>query len=354
MTGKEQLLSQFSVVELDREVAARGIGDSAATQSEPDNSEGLHEEESGCAQVRKPFRGDVSLYIRPELRRISNWELAKTLVLNTWDGARGVWFFDGRKDIFQVDDKQIRENAACVAAVCLENNLEGEENGYTRLKLKPYGASVGLSKRERFYKQPVFAGKICTGFLVKEDIVATAAHIADERNVTALRIVFGFTMRNARTPVTMIPTKDIYRGVEIIKRRYIPKSGEPDWALVKLDRPVTSRKPAKPSRKKLYRGQRVYTIGHPRGLPLKAAPGANISNFNKHCFVADLDIYSGNSGSPVFCGDTHKVIGMVVRGDSRDFKKTKQGMVSVVYPDFDILNCGAQNTRISEFIMYCL
>jgi hypothetical protein len=126
-----------------------------------------------------------------------------------------------------------------------------------------------------------------------------------------------------------------------------------DWALVKLDRKVEGQSVATLSTKDISCGQEVYVIGHPVGLPLKYALGACDMDVSGAYFSADLDVYSGNSGSPVFDGETHECVGMVVRGDNRDFRWMGNGWLSVIYPNREIYSTGAQCTKESEFIDYC-
>ncbi|MGK7898838.1 MAG: serine protease [Xenococcus sp. (in: cyanobacteria)] len=48
----------------------------------------------------------------------------------------------------------------------------------------------------------------------------------------------------------------------------------------------------------------VFVIGHPSGLPLKFANGTQVRDHSPSSFfVANLDTYGGNSGSPVFNED---------------------------------------------------
>jgi V8-like Glu-specific endopeptidase len=109
-----------------------------------------------------------------------------------------------------------------------------------------------------------------------------------------------------------------------------------------------------PYRDEISSDQEIYVIGHPCGLPLKYAPGAYVCDVNETCFSADLDVYSGNSGSPVFDSKTHEVIGMAVRGDNMDFRWNGKGWISVIYPNLDIVSGGAHCTRVSEFIHHCV
>ena len=65
---------------------------------------------------------------------------------------------------------------------------------------------------------------------------------------------------------------------------------------------------------KVKTAQGVYVIGHPCGLPLKYVPDAEVrENAAASFFVANLDTYGGNSGSPVFNAQNNKVEGILVR-----------------------------------------
>jgi V8-like Glu-specific endopeptidase len=194
---------------------------------------------------------------------------------------------------------------------------------------------------------------LCTGFLVKDNVIATAGHCACEKDVTDLRIVFGYNISDSDIPATQVPNEKVYKGVKIIHRVYDPMGSGADWALVKLDRKVEGQTVAILSEKDISRDQPIYILGHPCGLPLKYSFGAQVCGMNKSYFSADLNVYSGNSGSPVFNYDTHEVVGIVVRGDSQDFRWTGEGWLSIIYPNRDFLSKEPQCTKISEFIEYC-
>src|SRR5262249_37357901 len=93
--------------------------------------------------------------------------------------------------------------------------------------------------------------------------------------------------------------------------------------------------------------QAVHVIGHPSGLPAKFAGGAAVRNNQPNAFfVANLDTYGGNSGSPVFNSDTHVVEGILVRGDA-DFVQQGACSVSLICPT---TGCrGEDCTRTIEF-----
>ncbi|MCU0289669.1 MAG: NACHT domain-containing protein, partial [Acidobacteria bacterium] len=96
--------------------------------------------------------------------------------------------------------------------------------------------------------------------------------------------------------------------------------------------------------------QSIYIMGHPCGLPLKYAPGGKIGEITNSHFLAGLDVYSGNSGSPVFCAETHELVGIVSRGKATDFRWTEEGWITLRYPKNDINYKGTLCTRVSNFI----
>ncbi|NIM15633.1 MAG: trypsin-like serine protease [Candidatus Aminicenantes bacterium] len=262
----------------------------------------------------------------------------------------GIWFKDDRMDFYEITDEKVRKNADCVAALCMKDNLV-DDKGFSTLKVKNYGKTFNLCECEPFHNQPIAAKSLVSCFLVKEDMIATAASFVNGRTVTNLRIIFGFKMLNSSTPVIKVSNDNIYKGVKVPYRDYRRGTGNwTDWALVKLDRKVVGQPIATLSKKKVFRGQPVYVIGHPVGLPLKYASGASVENVSETYFGAKLDVFSGNSGSPVFSSDTHEVIGIVVRGDTKDFRYTGKCWTSIIYPNAEIQSKGAECTRISEFI----
>lgn len=343
--------TEFSVEEIDKELIARGAQIPEKERFKFKDKEGTPARDAAMAQVKKVYEAVPSP--NPALSDLSTGDLIKLLILKTqkMTNTRGIWFGDDRTDFFDIQDEQVKNNAGCVALICLEDNLVEEKNGFSTLKVKDYGRTFNLCVNEPFHDQPISKGFSFSGFLVSKDTVATAAHVVNRIKVSDLRIVFGFKMEGPYKPIIRVPNENIYKGVEAPHKVYRSLNGDgADWTLVKLDRKVVDYLPAKLSRKRIFIDQPVYVLGHPAGLPLKYAPGARIEKVNGVCFGAKLDIYSGNSGSPVFSSDTHEVIGMVVRGDTLDFRHTGKCWLSVIYPNSKIQSTGAECTRVSEFI----
>jgi hypothetical protein len=352
MVNERKPLNKITIEEMDRELIARG-------KYSLDSSLFHFQDREGTPQRYDLMEHTKALYVAAPppipnevLRHIDTWELAQLVLLKSKEinKARGIWNYDNRVDVYEIRKELVKRNADCVAAICLDKDLLAEKNGNSSIRVKNYGVTFNLCSQEPFYHQPIAVGWLCTGFLVKEDVIATAAHCADENNVKDLRIVFGFIMSGPSTPVTQVPNKNIYKGVKIIHRVYNPLGNGSDWALVELDRKVVGKPVVKLFEKAIYRNQPVYIFGHPCGLPLKYSAGARVRGIYEPFFSADLNVYCGSSGSPVFDSNTHEVIGMVVRGDNRDFRWTGKGWLSIIYPNPDIQSREPQCTRVSQFI----
>jgi hypothetical protein len=357
MAPQRKLAQECSVEELDKELIVRGVQKFAGERFKFKDLEITPDREAIMAEVKEFYEAAQSFPPNPALAHLSTWEVAKALMFKTRtyrvEGSKGVWDLDNRKDFYQIEDEQIKENANCVAALCMKDDLMAGRNGYIKLKTKNFGKAFNLCKGEPFYDQPIAAGRLCTGFLVKEDIIATAAHCLYGISLSQMRFLFGFKMLDSSTPATQVPDKDIYQGIKVLERVHNRKGNKSDWALVKLDRKVVGHPVVKFPGTEVTCSQPVYVIGHPCGLPLKYADGASVQTIENAFFSADLDVFSGNSGSPVFSSDTHKLVGIAVRGDTRDFRWTGKGWMYIKYPHPNFKSKLPQCTRFSEFIEYC-
>lgn len=204
------------------------------------------------------------------------------------------------------------------------------------LTTKNFGDAYGLCPNEKFRDQTL--GAFCSGSLVGEDLVMTAGHcVKTEEDCKNIKMVFGYRVASAgAAPTTSIPASDVYTCAGIVTRflggngiNPTGQSAGSDYALVKLDRKVTGRKPLAINRGAVAKGAKVYVIGHPVGLPLKVTGNASVRDASQAgYFVTDLDTFGGNSGSPVFNLKTNKIEGILVRGDT-DFVESPAGCTTM-------------------------
>jgi V8-like Glu-specific endopeptidase len=308
------------------------------TREERDlNGDELEADERGAPVEAEEEEDEADL--NPELQDFDTEAIAAALL----DKQKVIYGVDDRKDVYQINDQALLQDADCVVALFDQASVQDNGDGTSSLVTSTFQQEYGLCNNEPFRQQPV--GAFCSGFLVARDVVATAGHCVDNATLSSIRFVFGFRMVNANAAQTKIPNGEIYRGTQLIGRRLTP--GGLDWALVRLNRPVQNHRPAPVRRRRrVGTGARVHVIGHPCGLPTKVAGGAKVrDNTPTPFFVANLDTYGGNSGSPVFNSATHKVEGILVRGE-RDFRPQGNCQVSLVCPT---TGCrGEDVTRITK------
>ena len=276
-----------------------------------------------------------------DMSELSSAELARM----AQDRQRVVYGVDNRQDMYEVTSPTIKKVADAVAALVKATSLTSNANGGWTLATTSYKDEYQLCSSEAFASQPL--GCFCSGFLVGADVIATAGHcVKSPDDLAGMRFVFGFRMLNATTATTAFGADDVYEGKEIIARKLT--QDQTDWALVRLTRKVVGRAPL-PYRTtgQVGANQKLFVIGHPCGLPQKYAPGAVVrDNTPTSFFVANLDTYGGNSGSPVFNNTNRKVEGILVRGEN-DFVNNGSCFVSLVCPT---TGCrGEDVTRASEW-----
>jgi Trypsin-like peptidase domain len=246
------------------------------------------------------------------------------------DQQKVIYGTDDRKDLFEVTDPAVRADANSVVSLFRAADVIDNGDGTSTLQTQPFGAALNLCSSERFRTQPI--GAFCSGFVVGPDLIATAGHCVTDANVTDVRFVFGYRMNDASTAETVISNNEIYQGAVLVARKQEDTGS--DFSVVKVDRPIAGH-PIVSIRKSgtIPDGQAVHVIGHPVGLPIKFAPNANVrDNSNPNFFVANLDTYGGNSGSPVFNSQTHVVEGILVRGET-DFVSSGMCKISLVCPN---------------------
>jgi len=289
------------------------------------------------AEERKQQSFLRNLKINPRLASYRSEDLVQALIVK----QRALYGHDDRKDVYLLSsDSKLKAAAEAVVGLFDFKLIVSLSDGKTsKIETRIYGSAYGLCDTELFYTQPCSA--FCSGVLVAPNLIATAGHCIDTPEkktppIQDIRFVFGYRMRDAQTPELVINNEDIYSGT-LLKRTYTT-NGQ-DWALVKLDRNVTRFTPM-PIRRtsKIADMEEVYVIGHPCGLPAKFANGAMVrSNSDVNFFVANLDTYAGNSGSPVFNKRTHEVEGLLVRGQkdfvSKDPSDRNSCQVSVPCPN---------------------
>lgn len=181
---------------------------------------------------------------------------------------------------------------------------------------------------EPFYDQPAIAH--CSGFLVGPDLLVTAGHCVVPAALggnQCERFSWVFDYRSDLFDGDDVDASQVYNCEEVLVHALDPYA-KSDYALIRLDRPVTDRQPLQVRQSgQVETGTDLVVIGHPSGLPTKIAAGATVLvNSHAQYFESDLDTYGGNSGSAVLDAETGLVEGILVRG-ATDYLRTPQGCI---------------------------
>lgn len=262
-----------------------------------------------------------------------------------------VYGTDDRIDVYQETDPLRRELAGAVCGLVNTASLTPLSVNRWELSLRDYTVDgYPPCASEPFATQPVAAW--CTGFLVGEDLIATAGHCFSDGEQPDVRFIFGFEMTDATTPVSVLEASQVYAAVEVVGWAL---SGELDYCIVRVDRPVTApgAQPLQIRREgTVPLDTPIGVIGHPAGLPKKIAFGPTTEvadNAATGYFTTNLDTYGGNSGSPVFNAATGVVEGILVRG-ATDYVLQGSCFISNVLPDSDAGEEVSKSTTFAQFV----
>ncbi|HAZ08542.1 MAG TPA: serine protease [Elusimicrobia bacterium] len=250
---------------------------------------------------------------------------------------------DDRLDLYQVQDRKLLELADSTVGLFMSFDVRTEGDKAV-LFTHPYGEKLNLCKEEPFWEQN--AGAFCSGALVGPDVILTAGHcLESELDCSVTKFVFGFAMTKAGEQPASVDINEVYRCVGLLGRETRKKG--PDWALVKLDRPVENHAVLKLDMSgTLANGDPVFSIGHPAGLPKKIVGGGKVRDISPQgFFVAAIDAYGGDSGSPVFNAKNGLLEGILVAGE-RDFIYKGDCRVSKVCAEDDCR--GEDVTKLSS------
>jgi hypothetical protein len=260
-----------------------------------------------------------------------------------------VYGTDDRVDLFHVTNPVYLKAANSVGALMATAKLTSVDvNGMVQIYELEYGPMNHLCTDERFYVQPAAAN--CSGFLVGPDLIATAGHCMETQDYcTKYSWVFDFQVSSDNQTQVNVPETSIYTCKEIVAH-VEDTANETDFALVRLDRPVTGHQPI-PLRKDLGTtyGTKVVLAGYPSGLPLKLSEGS-VTDFDTHRYWTNVDSFVLNSGSLIFNAQTGEAEG-ILDGGAHDYTFDA---VNSCFRSFVLDPAGGEEivTRIQAIIPY--
>lgn len=255
---------------------------------------------------------------------------------------------DDRHDVATYYDAQYRELARSVAGQVEKRKLHRSlfyRDSYS-FKKSSLSSAKKLCRGEAFAKQTVLPK--CTAFLVSKNTIMTAGHCVDAKRACKNNVwVFDFVAGNKH-----IKKSNVYRCKKIIAQSFDKNKTEGDYAIIKLDREVSDRKPLTLGiEQEMAVGDEVIMIGHPTMLPLKITDNAKVLATQPLWISTNLDIFEGNSGSPVFDRSTGSVVGIAVRA-THGYKKHGSCYKAIVLPDDKVADAIVKISEIEDIVLF--
>ncbi len=246
------------------------------------------------------------------------------------DPTRVIYGDDDRLDYYDVNipwQRSIVEKSAAIIVDKEDIIISGNN-----VSISDYWLYDDVCETETFYGQPNPGWGSAT--LIDRQLILTAGHCIEDCGEEELYFVFRNYYKDKNTLETL--TKDDVYSCEEVLATKLDNNG--DYSIIKLDRPVASHlspAPVNLSNDLLEVGFDVTVIGFPLGMPAKVAGGAQVKNdlHKGYQFTANLDTYSGSSGSGVY-SDSGEIVGIIVDGRD-DFVEHGDCDVSIVLPDSD-------------------
>jgi V8-like Glu-specific endopeptidase len=253
-----------------------------------------------------------------------------------------IYGIDNRLDYYEISDPKLKQLARSTAAF-IDNDHLVYDQIFDQYYLEKPDFKLGMCPNEKFTQQPEWA--FCSGSLIADDIVLTAGHcVPDAKSCKQFKVVFDYHLQNPTDSISSLKGKNIFSCRDVIYTT--EKKNAADFALIRLDRPVEGRAFLSFSVSELTFKDVLLIVGYPMGKPVKFTTDGKVrSLLSDQFFVASLDAFSGNSGSPVFNQLTYQIVGVLARGE-QDFERKNSCYVAKVCSEDSCR--GEDVTRISE------
>jgi hypothetical protein len=154
----------------------------------------------------------------------------------------------------------------------------------------------------------------CSAVLLDEEHVLTAAHCVLTQPCEDINVVFDYkesgTINQVRTS-----SQSAYTCKEVTFANYGRVHDKSfDLAVIRLNRKVQDRKPIRLSEQRVKKGDPIFALGHPLGLPLRVQKGfLPEDQMSGITYKISMQVFAGLSGAPAF-NERGDFLGLTVRG----------------------------------------
>ncbi len=243
--------------------------------------------------------------------RVAIWVALSFFSSLTWaqQSIQTIYGSDDRKEFYQIRSERLRTLARKSVALVSEDYIPSDKSRMKRFRGDKYGEYSHLCPDQKYILQPTIA--FCSGVLIGFKHVLTAGHCISESGCQGTHLVLDFMVNSSSEQSEIAVSSDnIYSCAKVIQRKVTRSM---DFAILELDRPVRDRE-------KVLVGPQpesvdsLITIGYPQGIPMKVALNGSVRSEAGNYIVANLDVLSGNSGSPVYNASL-ELVGILIGGE---------------------------------------
>ena len=240
-------------------------------------------------------------------------ESAQKKIVKTDINAGVIYGEDSIQEVNTKKNPQANSQSS-VALVKTINIIEADNNNFIfndATVQEKYSACSEFNLSEQI--SPAF----CSGVLISPNLILTAGHcMSQSASCDETSFVFGFEKESS------IASSNIFKCKRVIHNSEAEQAVL-DYALVEIDRPapytpvIMNSKLSTTISPDYVTHSAIYSIGYPLGTSKKKSEGFIRQEFsNKGEIIAELDVFSGDSGSPVFDNETNQLIGILVAGET--------------------------------------
>lgn len=258
---------------------------------------------------------------------------------------------DDRQQILAANDPRVVQWGRSVAILVNRHILTSAGPGLVAASVQTLGERHDLCSGERFADEPVLG--FCSSYLIGPDLVATAGHCFKSTLCEETAFVFDFYQGGASEDVSAIPRSNVYQCAELVARQY---DSVHDYALVRLDRPVTGRTPFRLQSESPAVGARVALLGFPSGILGKVDLAGKVVRVEGNRIRTSVDSFPGHSGGVMVDMGTGRAFGVHIEGSTPSYvgtgSCTRAAGCAAVTPDAGSCQ-GAVESSVDAFRACC-